>query len=79
MALVYTITALAKEFQLTTRAIRHYEDEGLLQPVREGSNRLFSHRDRVRLKLALRCKRLKYIFTIQAWYWVMMVPSLKTW
>jgi DNA-binding transcriptional MerR regulator len=60
MALVYTITALAKEFQLTTRAIRHYEDEGLLQPVREGSNRLFNHRDRVRLKLALRCKRLGF-------------------
>ena len=60
MTLVYKITALAKEFQLTTRAIRHYEDEGLLQPLREGSNRLFSHRDRVRLKLALRCKRLGF-------------------
>jgi DNA-binding transcriptional MerR regulator len=60
MEQVYTITALAKEFQLTTRAIRHYEDEGLLQPAREGGNRQFSHRDRVRLKLALRCKRLGY-------------------
>jgi DNA-binding transcriptional MerR regulator len=56
----HTITDLAKEFGITTRTIRHYEDEGLLSPRREGLNRLFSHRDRVRLKLALRGKRLGF-------------------
>lgn len=56
----HTITELAKEFEITTRTIRHYEDEGLLSPRREGQNRLFSQRDRVRLKLALRGKRLGF-------------------
>jgi DNA-binding transcriptional MerR regulator len=60
MAAPYTITDLAKEFGVTTRTIRHYEDEGLLSPRREGMNRLFSNRDRVRLKLALRGKRLGF-------------------
>jgi DNA-binding transcriptional MerR regulator len=60
MSDVYTITDLAKEFGITTRTIRHYEDEGLLAPRRDGQNRLFSHRDRVRLKLALRGKRLGF-------------------
>jgi DNA-binding transcriptional MerR regulator len=55
-----TITELANEFGITTRTIRHYEDEGLLSPRREGQNRLFSPRDRVRLKLALRGKRLGF-------------------
>ncbi len=56
----HTISELAKEFEITTRTIRHYEDEGLLSPRREGQNRLFSQRDRVRLKLALRGKRLGF-------------------
>jgi DNA-binding transcriptional MerR regulator len=56
----YTITDFAKEFGITTRTIRHYEEEGLLSPRREGLNRLFSNRDRVRLKLALRGKRLGF-------------------
>ena len=60
MSDAYTITDLAKEFGITTRTIRHYEDEGLLAPRRDGQNRLFSHRDRVRLKLALRGKRLGF-------------------
>ena len=60
MDVVYTISDLAKEFKITTRAIRHYEDEGLLCPRRDGSNRLFNNRDRVRLKLALRGKRLGF-------------------
>ena len=60
MSDTHTITDLAKEFGITTRTIRHYEDEGLLSPRREGLNRLFSHRDRVRLKLALRGKRLGF-------------------
>jgi len=60
MATTYTITDLATEFGVTTRTIRHYEDEGLLSPRREGMNRLFSNRDRVRLQLALRGKRLGF-------------------
>ncbi len=56
----YTITELAAEFGVTTRTIRHYEDEGLLSPRREGTSRLFGNRDRVRLKLALRGKRLGF-------------------
>jgi DNA-binding transcriptional MerR regulator len=57
----YTISDLAKEFDLTTRAIRFYEDMGLLQPQREGPggrNRIYTARDRTRLKLTLRAKRL---------------------
>ena len=55
---VYTITELAQEFDVTPRAIRFYEDMGLLQPARAGRNRVYSHRDRTRLKLTLRGKRL---------------------
>ena len=54
----YTITDLAREFGLTTRAIRFYEDQGLLSPQRAGRNRIYANRDRVRLKLTLRGKRL---------------------
>ncbi|HVY07349.1 MAG TPA: MerR family DNA-binding transcriptional regulator [Burkholderiales bacterium] len=54
----YTITELAKEFGLTTRAIRFYEDHGLISPARAGRNRVYGNRDRVRLKLTLRGKRL---------------------
>ena len=53
-----SITALAQEFDLTTRAIRFYEDMGLLTPRRIGRRRLYSQRDRTRLKLTLRGKRL---------------------
>jgi len=60
MGASHTITELANEFGITIRTIRHYEDEGLLSPRREGQNRLFSPRDRVRLKLALRGKRLGF-------------------
>ncbi|MBL0421769.1 MerR family DNA-binding transcriptional regulator [Ramlibacter sp. AW1] len=57
----YTISDLAREFDLTTRAIRFYEDMGLLQPQRSGPggrNRIYGPRDRTRLKLTLRAKRL---------------------
>ena len=57
----YTISELAREFDLTTRAIRFYEDLELLQPQRTGPggrNRVYSARDRTRLKLTLRAKRL---------------------
>ncbi|GAB4401943.1 MAG: MerR family DNA-binding transcriptional regulator [Rhodoferax sp.] len=61
MAQTYTIGDLAREFDLTTRAIRFYEDMGLLAPVRTGPGgrkRVYSNRDRTRLKLTLRAKRL---------------------
>ena len=57
----YSISDLAREFDLTTRAMRFYEDMGLLQPQRTGPggrNRVYSSRDRTRLKLTLRAKRL---------------------
>lgn len=61
MASQFTISDLAQEFDLTTRAIRFYEDMGLLQPQRvgpAGRSRVYSARDRTRLKLTLRAKRL---------------------
>jgi DNA-binding transcriptional MerR regulator len=54
----FTIGELAREFDLTTRAIRFYEDCGLLAPQRSGRNRVYTARDRTRLKLTLRGKRL---------------------
>lgn len=56
----YTITELAQEFDVTPRAIRFYEDMGLLEPARAGRNRVYSLRDRTRLKLTLRGKRLGF-------------------
>jgi DNA-binding transcriptional MerR regulator len=56
----YSITDLAREFDVTTRTIRFYEDEGLISPARRGQTRIFSPRDRVRLKLILRGKRLGF-------------------
>ena len=61
MPQTYSISDLAREFDLTTRAMRFYEDMGLLQPQRSGPggrNRIYSGRDRTRLKLTLRAKRL---------------------
>ena len=61
MSSTFSISDLSKEFDLTTRAIRFYEDLGLLQPERTGPggrNRVYSVRDRTRLKLTLRAKRL---------------------
>ena len=61
VTVTYSISDLAREFDLTTRAIRFYEDLGLLQPQRlgpGGRNRVYSARDRTRLKLTLRAKRL---------------------
>jgi DNA-binding transcriptional MerR regulator len=54
----FTISDLADEFALTTRAIRFYEDHGLITPARKGTRRVYAQRDRVRLKLVLRGKRL---------------------
>ena len=54
----FTIAELAAEFDVTPRAIRFYEDIGLLEPTRAGRSRVYSQRDRTRLKLTLRGKRL---------------------
>lgn len=57
---VFTIGDLAREFGVTLRALRFYEDKGLLTPEREGLNRLYSRRDRARLKLILMGKRVGF-------------------
>jgi DNA-binding transcriptional MerR regulator len=54
----YTISELAREYEVTARALRFYEDKGLLAPRRDGLNRVYSHRDRARLQLILRGKRV---------------------
>ncbi len=54
----FSISELAREFDVTPRAIRFYEDQGLLAPRREGQRRIYTPRDRTRLKLTLRGKRL---------------------
>ncbi len=56
----FSIGELAREFAVTTRTIRFYEGEGLLAPRRRGRTRLFSGRDRVRLRLILRGRRLGF-------------------
>lgn len=59
-ASTWTITELAEEFDTTLRTIRFYEDKGLLRPERRGQARVFHPRDRVRLQLILRGKRLGF-------------------
>jgi len=59
-SVTYSIGNLAKEFDITTRSIRFYEDQGLISPVRKGQTRIYNQRDRVRLKLILRGKRLGF-------------------
>ena len=54
----FAISDLAREFGITPRTIRFWEDQGILAPEREGRNRVFTRRDRARLKMALRGKRL---------------------
>ena len=54
----FAISDLAREFGITPRTIRFWEDQGILAPQREGRNRVFTRRDRARLKMALRGKRL---------------------
>jgi DNA-binding transcriptional MerR regulator len=56
----YSIGELAREFDITTRSIRFYEDQGLILPTRKGQTRIYNQRDRVRLKLILRGKRLGF-------------------
>ncbi|MBI1250258.1 MAG: MerR family transcriptional regulator [Alphaproteobacteria bacterium] len=54
----YSISELAREFAITPRALRFYEDKGLLSPRRDGMNRVYLSRDRARLVLILRGKRV---------------------
>ncbi|MCU7553927.1 MerR family DNA-binding transcriptional regulator [Alteromonas sp. ASW11-19] len=56
----FTIGELAKEYDITPRSIRFYEEQGLLSPKRTGQNRIYCNKDRVRLKLILRGKRLGF-------------------
>ena len=60
MAESFSMTQLAREFALTSRAIRYYEEEGLIAPSRRGRTRVFSLRDRTRLRLILRGRRLGF-------------------
>jgi len=57
---IYSIAELAREFEITARTIRFYEDEGLIKPRRQGLTRLYSAHDRVRLSWILRGKRLGF-------------------
>ena len=56
----WSITSLAEEFGITLRTVRHYEDVGLITPERRGTTRVFHARDRIRLRLILRGKRLGF-------------------
>ena len=57
---IYSISELAREFGVTPRALRFYEDKGLLSPDREGLNRVYSNRDRARLKLILSGRKVGF-------------------
>jgi len=60
---IYSITQLSTEFEITPRSIRHYEDKGLIQPARTGSQRIYTAGDKVRLQLILRGKRIGFSLT----------------
>ncbi len=60
MSKTYSISELAREFEVTPRTIRFYEAEGLIAPLRDGQRRIYRPRDRVRLKLILRGKRIGF-------------------
>ncbi len=60
MQKLFTIGQVAREFEVTHRALRFYEDKGLIQPQRNGQNRLYSRRDLARLKLVLMGKRVGF-------------------
>ncbi len=62
-AAMFTIGDLAREFDVTLRTLRFYEDKGLLNPKRDGMNRLYSRRDRARLKLVVMGKRVGFSLT----------------
>ncbi|AVL72005.1 MerR family transcriptional regulator [Oligella urethralis] len=57
---LWSISELAEIYQVTPRTLRYYEDQGIISPQRDGQKRIYNHRDRTRLKLALRGKRLGF-------------------
>ena len=59
----FTLTDFCKEFGVTPRALRFYEVRGLLSPARDGTTRVYSPKDRARLKLILKCKRFGFTLT----------------
>ncbi|MGB0997423.1 MAG: MerR family transcriptional regulator [Pseudomonadales bacterium] len=71
----YTIRDLAEDFAVTTRALRFYEERGLLRPQRKGQSRVYSAADRVRLTLVLRGKRLGFTLDESAELIAMYDPS----
>ena len=71
----YSIRDLAKDFAVTTRALRFYEERGLLRPQRKGQSRIYSAADRVRLTLILRGKRLGFTLDESAELIAMYDPS----
>jgi len=60
MSKTYSISELSEQFDVTSRTIRFYEDQGLLTPERDGTRRIYHERDRVRLRLIMRAKRLGF-------------------
>ena len=57
---IYSVTQLAQDLGITARTIRFYEDQGLITPQRAGNTRVYTHRDRVRMILILRGKRMGF-------------------
>lgn len=57
---IYSVTELARDLNVTPRTIRFYEDQGLILPQRAGNTRVYTHRDRARMILILRGKRLGF-------------------
>jgi DNA-binding transcriptional MerR regulator len=60
MEKIYSVTELARDLDITARTIRFYEDQGLISPQRAGATRVYTHRDRARMILILRGKRLGF-------------------
>lgn len=60
MEKIYSVTELARDLDITARTIRFYEDQGLIAPQRAGATRVYTHRDRARMILILRGKRLGF-------------------
>ena len=75
LADLYTIRDLSKDFDVTTRTLRFYEEKGLLEPERLGKKRFYSAADRVRLKLILRGKRLGFSLDESAELMAMYAPE----
>ena len=75
----YKISDLAKEFDITTRSIRFYEDVGLIEPERKGNIRVYQRRDKIRLKLILRGKRLGFSLAEIRELFTLLTKTIKKW